>query len=230
MDNDKLRYYKNMLLRDKKRLEYQLSNLEDEEKLSLKGSTGELSSYDNHPADEATNTFNREIDLGIKDNVLTILKEVKDSLAKIETGNYGICQGCGIKINDSRLEVVPYTSYCQSCKEFEEELEGVNRRPLAESSLYPPFGRSFEDGSDFIVYDGEDTWQDVAQYGTSDTPQDVPETITNGRESKETYLDSDELIGVSGIEDTLIPADKKSLDEAAEEDTTFYGEMGDSES
>jgi hypothetical protein len=45
---------------------------------------------------------------------------------------------------------------------------------VEEYLLYPPFKRSFMDGSDYTGYDGEDAWQEVARYGTADSPQDVP--------------------------------------------------------
>lgn len=225
MNQDKLKHYQQLLMDEKRRLEYELKRLTDEEHLRIKESTGELSSYDNHPADEGSHTFEREVDLGIKDNILTLLNQVNDALTKMESGRYGICQRCGEEINDSRLEVVPATSFCERCKEIEEELEGTRERPLAEDSFYPPF-RGFNDGSGKIGYDAEDAWQDVAQYGTSNTPQDLPEMLTETRSSKEAYVDATETVGSVGIEDSFINDKVDSLKEGEDKETTFTGRKG----
>jgi len=37
-----------------------------------------------------------------------------------------------------------------------------------EISLYPPFERTNFDDTDHISYDGEDVWQDVAQYNKTE--------------------------------------------------------------
>lgn len=226
MQKKELAKYKKMLLSEKRSLKEELKTFTDDEKMSQKESTGELSSYDNHPGDDGTTTARREISQGVKDNVISLLKQVEDSLNKIEVGNYGICQNCGDEIKEDRLEVVPYTSFCEKCKETGEAIDGERKRPLAEYAYFPPFGRGFTDGTSKIEYDAEDSWQDVAQYGTSAGPIYSPDALDGDNPSKESYLDSDEVVGSVGIEDSIIDDDVDTVEESDDMKTTFTGRKG----
>ncbi len=44
------------------------------------------------------------------------LKKVKEALEKFEKGGYGICEKCGEKIEEERLNAVPEAKYCKKCK------------------------------------------------------------------------------------------------------------------
>ncbi|MDX6396924.1 MAG: DnaK suppressor protein [Gaiellaceae bacterium] len=81
---------------------------------SLTEETGELlsSSADNHPADLATETYERELDEGLEEDAREQLREVEEALARIESGEYGTCRICGKKIPVERLEAVPWTTLC----------------------------------------------------------------------------------------------------------------------
>lgn len=78
---------------------------------------GDLSDYDQHPADNATETFERERDLAIEDSEQVILRETEAALKKIDEGAYGTCARCGKLISVARLEAIPYTPYCIECAE-----------------------------------------------------------------------------------------------------------------
>lgn len=45
------------------------------------------------------------------------LLEIKNALARIETGTYGRCIACGTRIGMARLHAVPYAQRCSSCAE-----------------------------------------------------------------------------------------------------------------
>lgn len=48
---------------------------------------------------------------------------VRDALARLEAGKFGICEECGRAVNLKRLEAVPWTRYCRDCQqEVESEL------------------------------------------------------------------------------------------------------------
>ena len=47
-------------------------------------------------------------------------KAVEQAMALLETGEYGICQECGEPINLKRLEAIPWTTLCVSCKESQD--------------------------------------------------------------------------------------------------------------
>ena len=73
-------------------------------------------SYDNHPADVATATYDREMDSTLEDNSEAVLAAIDKALGKIEAGTYGICERCGKQIDPERLEALPYAELCIECK------------------------------------------------------------------------------------------------------------------
>jgi len=72
----------------------------------------ELSTSDQHLADQATETFERERDLSVLQRVEAQLHEVDAALARVEAGSYGTCELCGKPIGDERLEAMPMARYC----------------------------------------------------------------------------------------------------------------------
>ena len=70
-------------------------------------SSGELSSYDNHPGDQATELYEREKDLALLDHEREHLRDIDYSLKQIENGTYGICEVSGKEIPYDRLEALP---------------------------------------------------------------------------------------------------------------------------
>lgn len=162
-------------------------------------SVSELSSYDNHPADLGTEVFERSKDLALKDNALLQLQKIEDALEKIARGTYGTCDICGQKIPWERLEAAPESTLCLRCRQRWEGKGDRHPRPLEEDVVAPPFGgithdqspEALGDSEDEVMYDGEDAWQDVARYGTSDTPADVP----NAKSYPDVYHDFDEDVG-----------------------------------
>lgn len=48
------------------------------------------------------------------------LEQIKQALARIDSGEYPYCSDCGEEINKARLETLPYTSLCVSCAQKQE--------------------------------------------------------------------------------------------------------------
>lgn len=182
MDKERQKHFKELLLDEKKE---KLENMTDPKlglNASIKDVTSELSSYDNHPGDLGTETFEAEKNYSFKMNDKFFIGEIDNALEKIEKGNYGNCEGCHKDIDEERLELLPYARLCADC-ECDTELvpKGEeNGRPIEEQVMYPPFGRSFTDHSidDKVEFDGEDTWQDVDTYNARDSayPDDQDES------------------------------------------------------
>jgi RNA polymerase-binding transcription factor DksA len=78
----------------------------------VEATESELSHADQHPADEASELFERERDMGIEEDVEHLLAEVDAAMQRLEEGRYGICEACGRPIEDERLRAVPATRYC----------------------------------------------------------------------------------------------------------------------
>jgi len=72
----------------------------------------ELSAFDQHPAETATETFDRERDLSVLAQAEAELVEVHHALERLANGTYGICEVCGREIDDERLLAEPATRYC----------------------------------------------------------------------------------------------------------------------
>ena len=41
--------------------------------------------------------------------------EIESALARIESGNYGLCEACGERVAPERLEAIPHVRYCVTC-------------------------------------------------------------------------------------------------------------------
>jgi len=81
---------------------------------SLIEETGELmsSSSDNHLADTASETYERELDEGLEEDAKSQLRDVEAALERMDNGSYGTCAVCGKEIPLDRLEAVPWTTLC----------------------------------------------------------------------------------------------------------------------
>ncbi len=135
---------------------------------AMRDTTQELSMVDNHPADIGTELFERGKDLALHDNALHQLEEVSMALRRLDDGSYGSCAVCGEPIPYERLEAIPWTSACIA-HAIQPGLS--NDRPIEESVLSPPFGRtSLDEREDETQFDGEDAWQAVEHYGSSTSP------------------------------------------------------------
>ena len=87
-------------------------------------SLGELSSYDQHQADVATETFEREKDLSILESLEASIEDVDAALERLDAGAYGRCEVCDIEIGDERLEARPMARFCV---EHQAENEAIGR-------------------------------------------------------------------------------------------------------
>jgi RNA polymerase-binding transcription factor DksA len=72
----------------------------------------ELSSFDQHQGDIGTETFEREKDFSLLEQLEAEIGDLDAALRKIEEGTYGICEVCGKEIEPERLEAVPGTRTC----------------------------------------------------------------------------------------------------------------------
>ena len=69
--------------------------------------SGELTHYDQHPADQASETFEREKDMAILEQLELDLTEIEAALQRIEDGTYGIDEVSGEPIDPERLDAIP---------------------------------------------------------------------------------------------------------------------------
>jgi RNA polymerase-binding protein DksA len=104
MSETDLLFLKNKLLQMKADT---MERLESNQPLSFED-YGELTSYDNHFADTATELDEREKQMVIFENGKKILDEVNEALERISEGTYGVCVDTGENIPYDRLVALPY--------------------------------------------------------------------------------------------------------------------------
>jgi YteA family regulatory protein len=113
VDTDRFR---EALLEERTRVQAALENLQEETSGTLSEDAGEQSAYDNHLADTATETYDRELDYTLEENSQHVLAEIEAALKRIEEGTYGICSNCGNQIPEERLEALPWATLCIDCQ------------------------------------------------------------------------------------------------------------------
>jgi RNA polymerase-binding transcription factor DksA len=69
--------------------------------------SGDLTHYDQHPADQGSEMFEREKDLAILEALESDLAEIEAALARLDEGTYGIDEITGDRIDPERLDALP---------------------------------------------------------------------------------------------------------------------------
>ena len=113
IDTDRFR---DVLLQERQRVQAAIDNLHEENPGSITDETGEESVYDNHIADTATVTYDRELDYTLEENSEHVLAEIDAALKRIDDGTYGRCTNCGKQIAPERLEARPWATLCIDCQ------------------------------------------------------------------------------------------------------------------
>jgi len=68
-------------------------------------------------ADQASGNNEVHIQLKLKQTDAKILQAIEEALWRIEKGTYGVCRDCGEPIAEARLNAIPWTRVCITCKE-----------------------------------------------------------------------------------------------------------------
>jgi RNA polymerase-binding transcription factor DksA len=74
--------------------------------------SGDTSMAGQHPADVATETESRELDMTRQRMLQARVARIRDAIGRMEAGTYGRCVVCGERIPDERLDALPDTPYC----------------------------------------------------------------------------------------------------------------------
>jgi RNA polymerase-binding protein DksA len=112
-------HFRDRLLDERKRAQDALDRLQHDNSGSMEDETQEIQS-DNHPGDVASETYDRELDYTLEENVERVIGAIDAALQRIEDGTYGICSNRGEPIGAERLEALPWTTQCIDCKRREE--------------------------------------------------------------------------------------------------------------
>ncbi|MCR8656021.1 molecular chaperone DnaK [Paenibacillus endoradicis] len=166
LTSQQLQHFRSILLEDKNSIIQQQQTYAETSPISSQSNIdAELSMYDNHPADQATELYEQERDHAIAQGQLRQLTQIDDALNRIETGKYGRCVTCQTAIDIERLEAIPETLYCQNHANVNQVVAPqYEYEPLSFTQL------NFDD-EDYTGFDGEDMSQALWDYGNSNLAQ-----------------------------------------------------------
>lgn len=85
----------------------------------------ELAHLDQHPADEGSDTHDREINATTEIFLEEEERRIAEARRALADGSYGICRGCGREIPKARLEAMPEAVRCLDCQRH---FEGSHRQ------------------------------------------------------------------------------------------------------
>jgi DnaK suppressor protein len=110
VDQDQAR---ELITKEQKRLQALVREREAEGISEAEGEQiSELADYDQHQAEVGTETFEREKDFSLLEQLEAELDDLARALRKLDEGTYGICEACGDEIPAERLEARPGARFC----------------------------------------------------------------------------------------------------------------------
>ncbi len=75
------------------------------------------------PNDRASQESDMTLELRNRDRERKLIKKIDEIVGKIDSGDYGYCESCGIEIGLKRLEARPTATLCIDCKTLDEMRE-----------------------------------------------------------------------------------------------------------
>ncbi len=75
------------------------------------------------PNDRASQESDMALELRNRDRERKLIKKIDETLRKIDNGDYGYCNSCGVEIGLKRLEARPTATLCIDCKTLDEMRE-----------------------------------------------------------------------------------------------------------
>ncbi len=115
MKKSELKQYEKRLVEERQKLVRELEYEGSQIAQTQVESSGDLSAYSNHMADQGTETERREITSQILSSRREALFEIDLALQKINQGKYGFCERCDKPISKRRLKFLPQARLCIKC-------------------------------------------------------------------------------------------------------------------
>ncbi len=117
---DLKKYEKALLEKKKSLLEEIASTMKDRVSTTIRESTGDISSYSYHMADQGTDAMERELAFMFASKSGRLVYHIDQALKRMKDGYYGKCVKCDKPISSARLTAVPHARMCIECKSAEE--------------------------------------------------------------------------------------------------------------
>ncbi len=114
-------YFREIILKRREKMMDEMGILTEASRGNIKDSGSENSTYSLHMADQGTDSQEREKTFMFASREGKYLKYLERALEMIDNGTYGKCTDCEQAIQKKRLELVPTSRLCISCKLKEEQ-------------------------------------------------------------------------------------------------------------
>ncbi len=120
MEKERLAFFKELL-------NERLRELFEAAEKTVTGMTDGKDSFPD-PADRANLETDRNFELRIRDRERKLIGKIEEAIGRIESGTFGICEGCGEDISEDRLKARPVTTLCIDCKTKAEAEENEKKK------------------------------------------------------------------------------------------------------
>ncbi len=118
-----------------------LSEIDSELRAEREGNKDEgMDTYD-----LASEERDREINFILSDRERVKLQQIDDALQRLDDGNYGVCESCGLEIGEERLTAMPFSRLCRDCQQDQEREAKSQRRFEDEPNTYRKIGSTDAD-------------------------------------------------------------------------------------
>jgi RNA polymerase-binding transcription factor DksA len=125
---ERLKYFEELIRAELTESMAYVENINKEQSVGARESSGDLSSYAYHQADQGSDTNLMEHTVMMMESEREKIRLLNDAMRRIQNGVFGICEMCGDLISEQRLEILPYATLCIDCKEKMEEKKRKQRR------------------------------------------------------------------------------------------------------
>src|SRR5215475_5729716 len=122
MDKQKLEYFRNLLLEQRRQATEDLLN---DRATALEGDDGVEDSGEMSELDLMRSTA-----LALAGRQSQLIKEIDEALDRIEKGTYGLCTRCGKPLDEQRLKAMPTAKYDAGCQAAIEAAQGIETPTL----------------------------------------------------------------------------------------------------
>lgn len=121
MSATKLKHFEELIRKELQESRNYIDKTNQDQSIGAKESSGDLSSYAFHQADQGSDTNLMEQTVMMMEQEREKIRLLNDALRRISDGVFGLCEMCGDQIPETRLEVIPYARYCMDCTSKEED-------------------------------------------------------------------------------------------------------------
>lgn len=115
MSPQQLQHFRNILLAWRQQLMEEVDRTVDH----MKGGANQFPD----PADRATQEEEFSLELRTRDRERKLIRKIDSTVDRLDQGDYGYCETCGVEIGIRRLEARPTASQCVDCKTIDEMKE-----------------------------------------------------------------------------------------------------------